>query len=293
MSDSGNDCDSIEIGSFYFLSVNAWPIGNSAFGLYVKNEDRHGDVSIFGFDDLPGNLDLYLTDRAWSQSTNSFVPNIVEFEGIVTYRTPDEGITAGVTFGMGNNTLVGDTLGDWIDVDVNTTGVDTSQYFSLGEDGDQIFLYCVGSDGRDRPISAFAYGEDFLRPNTETTNNANSKPIVYSYGTQNSSAPDYFFEPSLPNSTMTSFTPGMLEMRPPSECYSQVYWYWEFQVPVCDSCVVNYYHLRNMMGNDANWIGKNPDGTYCRSASPTLVSVSNSGGLVGGLALMLVSWLLF
>ena len=217
-------------------------------------------------------LELFLTDRAWSQAIDGFVPNTVEGEGIVSYTTPPGGITAGVTFGMANNTLIGDTLEEWIDVDVNSTLVNTSQYLELGEDGDQLFLYCVGSDGRDRPISAFSYGRDFLRPIEETSDTV--------YGTTNSSAPSYFFEPLDPESTISSNTPGMLEMP---QCYNdQVYWYWEFDSP---SGVVNFYDLRNLMSESGMWFGENPDGSRCSSATTASVS-----GLVVGM--MMLVWLL-
>lgn len=273
---SGSDCDNLEIGSFYFLSVNLWPIGPTPKSLFVKDPGRHGEVAIFPFQDIPGGLDLYLTDRAWSHAENSFVPNVIEDEGIVSHRTPPGGITAGIIFGMGNNALIDDTGEEWIDVNVETPGVETSQYFSLGEDGDQIFLYCVGSNGRDRPIAAFAYGQDFLRPSDGVSN----------YGTNSSSAPDYFFELPDANSGMTSSTPGMLEMRPPSDCGNQIYWFWEYGDPC--SCILEFNDLRNAMSNSEYWVGKNPDKSICSSV------VSNSSLLGCGvwmMALMMV-WIL-
>ena len=277
---SGSDCDSLEIGSFYFLSVNLWPIGSTEEGLFVKNPDRHGEVAIFPFQDIPGDLDLFLTDRAWSQAENSFVPNVIEDEGIVAYRTPPDGIAAGIIFGMGNNTLTGDTGAEWIDINVETPGVETKQYFSLGEDGDQIFLYCIGSNGKDRPIAAFAYGQDFLRPSD----------VIGDYGTNNSSAPGYFFDLPDVDSDMTSSTPGMLEMRPPSDCNNQIYWFWEYDDRCSDggnSCILELNELRNAMSNSEYWIGKNPDKSICSSA----LSNSSVLGLVWIMTLMMM-WLL-
>ena len=274
----GNDCDSLEIGSFYFMSVNLWPVALSAEGLYQISEDRHGEVAIFGFDDIPGGLDLYLTDRAWSAADNAFVANDVEGEGIVQYTTPPGGITSGIAFGMGNNTLIQDTGGlDWIDIDFNTTeGVDT--YFELGEEGDQIFLYCQGGDGRDRPIAAFSYGNAFLR-------DAGDNAV---YGTSNSSAPEYFFVGASQDSTITSSTPGLLDMRPPEDCNGNVYLYWEFQDPCFfgDSCIMNFFELRNAMSDPGNYFGENPDGTFCRASA---FSASVLPSLVG---LVVLSWLL-
>lgn len=277
MSDE-NDCDGLEIGSFYFMSVNLWPVALSAEGLYQKSEDRHGQVAIFGFDDIPGGLDLYLTDRAWSATNNAFVANNVEGEGIVRYTTPPGGITAGIAFGMGNNTLLQDRGGlDWVDIDFNTTrGRDT--YFELGEDGDQIFLYCKGGDGRDRPFAAFSYGNAFLRDAEYYT----------IYGTNTSSAPEYFFVEPSPNSTITTSTPGLLDMRPPEDCNGYVYWFWEFQDPCFfgNNCITNFFDLRNAMSDPSNYVGENPDGTFCRASA---FSASVLPTMVG---LMVLSWVL-
>jgi hypothetical protein len=46
-----NDCDNIEIGSIYF---------------YFINSVEPDGVGFFLFDDLPGNLELLLTDNAWN-----------------------------------------------------------------------------------------------------------------------------------------------------------------------------------------------------------------------------------
>ncbi len=275
---SASACDNLEVGSFYFLSINLWPIGYTPDGVFLKNPGRHGEVAIFPFQDIPGGLDLFLTDRAWSEEENAFVPNVIEGDGIVAYQTPPGGISTGIIFGLGNNTLIGDTSGEWIDVNVETPGVETSQYFELGEDGDQIFLYCVGGDGRDRPIAAFAYGQYFLPPGDGGS----------TYGTNNSSAPDYFFVAPDPDSGMTSPTPGMLEMWSPSECNDRVYWFWEYSNPCLGSnCIPDLNELRNAMSNREYWIGKNPDGSICSSA----VSNSNLMGLVWMMTIMMV-WLL-
>jgi hypothetical protein len=244
----GNDCDSLEIGSFYFLSVNAWPVAVTDEGEYVKNPGRHGDVAIFPFQDIPGNLDLYLTDRAWDEWTKLFVPNNVTGEGIVMFQTPNRGIGAGIVFGTGNNTLVEEFGSSWTDVDVNGEGTTTSQYFELGEDGDQAFLYCVGSDGNDRPIAAFSNNGPFLR---------NMNPGTNTYATSTSSAPDYFFEePGVNSSITTTSTPGLLVMRTPSAWGEKVFWNWEYQSPCGPDCIMDLNDLRNAMSDaDANWIG--------------------------------------
>jgi len=288
-----SDCDSLEIGSFYFLTVNAWPTGTSSEGLYQKAEGRHGQVSLFGFQDIPGNLDLYMTDRAWNETSGSFVPNTIEEEGIVTYRTPPRGLPAGIPFGMGNNTMLGDSGFVWTDFDVKGTGTDTSQYFDLGEDGDQIFFYCVGSDGTDRPIAAFSYGGPFLR---------STDGSVTEYGTSTSSAPSYFYEgaaveaPSDSTTTTTTTipppkTPGLLVMRTPGQDNRRIFWNWEFQSPCGDNCVMDFYELRNAMSNaDQHWIGSNPDGSFSYpSAASALLSAQQMGVLSS--ITVLLAWL--
>ena len=46
-----NDCDKIEIGSIYFFFLNS-----------VDPDE----VGLFPFEDIPGGLELYLTDNAWT-----------------------------------------------------------------------------------------------------------------------------------------------------------------------------------------------------------------------------------
>lgn len=287
MDSSGNDCDSLEIGSFYFYYVNAWPVAITAEGEYVKTPERHGEVAIFPFQDIPGNLDLYLTDRAWNEWTKSFEPNTVEGEGIVMFKTPAKGIGATLVFGMGNNTLVEEYASSWIDVDVNLPGTDSSQYFQLGEDGDQAFLYCVGSDGNDRPIAGFSFNGPFLQ---------NVNPGSTPYGTSRSSAPDQFFkDPSTvvtsSNSTTTS-TPGLLVMRTPGASGERVFLNWEYQNPCGQDCVINLDELQIAMSDaDANWIGKNVDGTYSVSSSPRLTPpwmLTNAAGVLLMVLLLVV-----
>jgi len=278
MDSSGNDCDSLEVGSFYFFYVDAWPVSITAAGEYVKNPERHGEVAIFPFQDIPGNLDLYLTDRAWNGWTNSFESNTVEGEGIVMFKTPAKGIGTGLVFGMGNNTLVEEYASSWIDVDVNLPGTNSSQYFELGEDGDQAFLYCVGSDGNDRPIAAFSNNGPFL----QTINN--NPGISAPYGTSRSSAPDYFFEdPTVVSNSTTTSTPGLLVMRTPG------FLNWEYQSPCGLDCIINLNELQNAMSDaDANWIGKNVDGTFSLSSSPTLTPPWMLTNAVGVLLMVLL-----
>ena len=51
MAPKPNDCDNINIGSIYFFFLNS-----------VDPDE----VGLFPFEDIPGGLDLYLTDNAWT-----------------------------------------------------------------------------------------------------------------------------------------------------------------------------------------------------------------------------------
>jgi hypothetical protein len=46
-----NDCDGMEVGDFYFT--------------YVRSLEPN-EVTIFPFEDIPGDMKLYLTDNAWT-----------------------------------------------------------------------------------------------------------------------------------------------------------------------------------------------------------------------------------
>lgn len=152
-----NDCDNITIGNIYFI--------------FVSSVDPD-EVSLFGFEDLPGNLDLYVTDNAWNG--DSFETN----EGILKLTTPpDRGIPAGVPFGVGPN---GDANGGAYEFGTNWTSV--QGVFSLSTDGEQVFLFCIGADKSARPLAAISYNGPF------------SPPGLASYGTNESALPDSLAE---------------------------------------------------------------------------------------------------
>mmetsp|Transcript_26344 Transcript_26344/g.61901 ORF Transcript_26344/g.61901 Transcript_26344/m.61901 type:complete len:294 (-) Transcript_26344:491-1372(-) len=290
MDPSENDCDELEIGNFYFLNVNAWPTRIDAEGNYLApGTKRHGEVAFFGWQDIPPGLDLYLTDRAWSEHDESFVPNTVYGDGIVGVTSPaDRGFPAGLAFGMGNNTLLRDNHGmNWTDVDVNSTDVNTSQYFQLGSDGDQIFFYCKSGDGRDRPLAAFSYNGPFLANLTDGAD--------HDYGTNTSAAPLDFYRNAWVNSTIP--TPGMLVMSAPSGRRGggeTVCRNWEFVCPggVDARCKMGYHDLRIAMQDaGSNWYGKNPDGTVCLPSAVGMLSPFG-GAWLWAPQLLLLLWLL-
>lgn len=144
-----NACDNITIGNFYFLSVNSI--------------DSASEVSIFGFEDLPPDLDLYLTDNAWTGE--SFATD----EGIMVLTTPPQGIPAGMAFGLGPSTTAYQYGQDWM----NAQGV-----FSLSTEGDQVFLFCISAQQVVRPVAAISYNGPFQPAG------------LASYGTNESALPD-------------------------------------------------------------------------------------------------------
>jgi hypothetical protein len=144
-----NACDNITIGSFYFLLANS-----------INSAD---EVSVFGFEDLPPNLDLYLTDNAWMGE--SFATN----EGVLLLTTPATGIAAGSAFGFGPSTTAYRHGQDW----TTAQGV-----FSLSTEGEQVFLFCHSAQKAARPIAAISYNGPFQPAG------------LPSYGTNESALPD-------------------------------------------------------------------------------------------------------
>ena len=295
MNPSGNDCDGLEVGAFYFLSVNAWPTLMDADGNYLRPTERQGEVVLFGWQDIPPGVDLYLTDRAWSEFRRSFVDNTVHGDGIVGITSPsDRGFPAGLAFGMGNNTLLRDNHGlDWTDIDVESTSVNTRQYFQLDTDGDQVFFYCRGSDGRDRPLAGLSYNGPFLRYLDDDG--------THDYGTNTSAAPEAFYRNAPEELNSTDPTPGMLVMNTPgTDGTGRRCSYWEFRCPGGGdaSCKMDFYSLRNAVQDaESNWYGSNPDGSVClpSAAAPPMSPHrhwTSPGGPGAWSLLLLLLWFL-
>lgn len=131
-----NDCDQLQLGDYVFLLVSSF--------------DPFDEVSFFGFENLPGNLSLYLTDNAWTGGdadgggSSAFATN----EGVLELKTPPEGIPAGTTVGVGPNEQTYLFGRDWVTVQGS---------FSLTPDGEQVFLYCLSSNQQPRPLAAISY----------------------------------------------------------------------------------------------------------------------------------------
>jgi endonuclease I len=102
------------------------------------NSDDPDMVAIVALTDLPGNLDLYMTDNAWIGS--EFLTN----EGTLMLTLPSLGVEAGTIFGYGGNLTFRD---QW-----QTVG----GRFSLAETGDAVILYSE-VDGNVQHLSALSY----------------------------------------------------------------------------------------------------------------------------------------
>ena len=264
-------CNNLSPGSFLFVSINAWP-ETTTDNVAVAEETsrrRHGEVAIVGFQDIPGNLDLYLTDRAWNGTDDGFVrdkwPYTLQNEGTVQFTTPPEGIPAGVTFGMGDDLDSYKYGNDWVDIDTDNTNYtssweNTTYYFHLGIDGDQVFLYCINNDGKDRPIAGISYRNLFLN--------------YAHYGTTKSSAPSYF--PGY-NAVMGDINSTLLVLPESTmikqkcegifaTCWaSYSFLKWKYSAPMDD--FIDRPQLKaSIMDTQHNWIGSNPDGTMSSSS---------------------------
>lgn len=249
---TGEACDSLLIGSFYFIGINAWP--TVLDDLTNSTTQRHGEVLMFGFQDIPGGLDLYLTDRAWTDE--GFVPNFVGKEGILKFTTPPQGVPSGVAFGIGNNTQIYKYAEEWMDEDVDGTqaevGGNETHYFDLGLDGDQVFLYCVGGDGKDRPIAGISYNGDFAYQDT--------------YGTNKSSAPGSFQEHDTESGANRTTLLVMPTVATEDET-SKIFLDWQYVGPMSS---LNFFELQDAIRDtENNWLGRNPDGTTSGSPSNT------------------------
>jgi len=278
---SGEICDNLSIGSYYFININAWPTH-----LFKKaNDTHHGEVIVMGFEDIPGGLDLYLTDRAWSFQKNKFVEEDIKGDGILKLTTPaGVGIPGGVPFGVGDDTGMYQYGNDWIDYKVNGTKTktiydgnnndDDMYYFDLGDDGDQVFLYCIDSNGNDRPITGLSYNGPFVN-DTKTNSviavdgDGDGDGDNYYYGTNMSSAPDYLLN-TTNNGTLVmpriqyNWQDGQSAADSNTDT---IFLQWQYIGPLTG---LNFYELQEAVQNtESNWLGINPDGTTTSSSAST------------------------
>lgn len=129
------------------------PCGNFNAGdspVVIINTDNTDEVIFFNLFELPENMDLFITDRAWDGTA---LVEGVEKEGTEVMTTPEGGIPEGTFFGYGPSP----NLGDQWEVE--------SGEFSLGtESGDNVFLYCVDADDKIRFLSGFSNAGNWSLP---------------------------------------------------------------------------------------------------------------------------------
>mmetsp|Transcript_20391 Transcript_20391/g.49993 ORF Transcript_20391/g.49993 Transcript_20391/m.49993 type:complete len:521 (+) Transcript_20391:29-1591(+) len=124
-----NECDLIAPGDIVFFLVNS--------------DGGPDSVAFWNYEETPGELELFLTDRPWDGS--GFIGGSNNEEGTVKLIVPKEGIEAETIIGFG----AGKLGGSWLPEE----GI-----FSLAPNGEQIFLYCIGARNNPVPLASIAYG---------------------------------------------------------------------------------------------------------------------------------------
>lgn len=115
------------------------------------NELYLGDIFIFVFDshdtvgvgflaleDIPGGLELMMTDNPWTGTDFNGT------EGTLKFIVPSAGIKAGEQFGYG------------LEYDRHESWIREEGDFILDSDGDSVFLYCLLGDNSIRPLLGFS-----------------------------------------------------------------------------------------------------------------------------------------
>jgi len=151
-----NQCERLDEGDIYLWLLNS------------KDPDTLG---LFTFQDLEEDLELFITTNPWDGS------GFLESGGTVKMTVPSGGLNGGTAFGFGS---------DLINV---LPGADLWQAeqgaFSLPEDGEIVFVYCLDNFDKPRPIVGLTYG------------NAQFVPAADSYGVAESTLPDTLGETGL------------------------------------------------------------------------------------------------
>ncbi|CAJ1967984.1 unnamed protein product [Cylindrotheca closterium] len=124
-----NECDMIAPGDIVFFMVNS--------------DGGPDEVAFWNYEEIPGELELFLTDRPWDGS--SFIGGANNEEGTIKLVVPSEGIDGETIIGFG----AGKLGGSWAPEEGT---------FSLAPNGEQIFLYCMGALGGPVPLASIAYG---------------------------------------------------------------------------------------------------------------------------------------
>jgi len=102
--------------------------------------DNPDEVSFVALNDIPGGVKLYLTDNAWTGS--KFRIN----EGTKEFIVPESGLSAGSTFGFGNDNFP-----------YNVNWVDGAGNLALSASGDNLILYCLDNDDLPKFITGLLY----------------------------------------------------------------------------------------------------------------------------------------
>eukprot|EP00980_Cylindrotheca_fusiformis_P017975 scaffold5707_cov112-Cylindrotheca_fusiformis.AAC.14 len=130
---SPNECDMILPGDVFVFMIN------SANG--------PSQIAFWNYEDLPGDTEIFMTDRSWSEADSSFdTSSDPNQEGTIKFTTPSEGIPQESITGRGSGLPFGNS---WSTVE---------GAFFISSQGEQIFLYCIGALGKPVLMSGIVYG---------------------------------------------------------------------------------------------------------------------------------------
>ena len=132
----------------------------------AMNSVNPDTIALIALEDIPGNMELYLTDNAWTGL--SFRSN----EGTIKLVTPDSGISAGTVFGYGEGLVYGD---DWESV---------GGRFAMSESGDTVLVYTTASAN---DVSSITFLAAFSYAGMDSWRDANLSEDEY--GTDSSALP--------------------------------------------------------------------------------------------------------
>mmetsp|Transcript_9306 Transcript_9306/g.17755 ORF Transcript_9306/g.17755 Transcript_9306/m.17755 type:complete len:228 (+) Transcript_9306:271-954(+) len=160
--------------------------------IFVMTSDDPDALALFPLVDIfPEVESLYVTDNAWNGD------EFTTGEGTIQLEIPDEGIKAATVFGYGECVDFGD----------NWTLTNANDPFDFSARGDQLFVYCLASDGSPHFIWGFNYNGDWAPQN------------LTDYGTNTSALPDELVDqgnvalPHCDNYLWTDPTPEMVGNR--------------------------------------------------------------------------------
>eukprot|EP00526_Cylindrotheca_closterium_P006820 CAMPEP_0113637648 /NCGR_PEP_ID=MMETSP0017_2-20120614/19713_1 /TAXON_ID=2856 /ORGANISM="Cylindrotheca closterium" /LENGTH=752 /DNA_ID=CAMNT_0000548699 /DNA_START=205 /DNA_END=2463 /DNA_ORIENTATION=+ /assembly_acc=CAM_ASM_000147 len=140
-SEAVTDCQDLKAGDVQIIGVHS---------------DNPDEIALVALQDLPANLELYLTDDAWTG--NGFRGS----EGTVKLIVPDSGITKGSFFGFGDETSL-PYASSWSQV---------SGSLALSTQGDALAVYCKPTESTFNFLAALSLSGSWVSSGFSSTNGA-------------------------------------------------------------------------------------------------------------------------